>query len=464
MDQAKYRNLEVYDLVCVGFGPASLSIAIALDDRHKERKSSDAHAVPPKVLFLEKKLAFGWHTGMLLEDSRMQISFIKDLVTLRNPKSPFTFMNYLHTHSRLADFANLNTFSPFRSEFGDYLRWCAAHFIDDAAYGQEVLQVIPEDAEGDNPVRHFIVKSRNVVTGLITYRKTRRVVIATGARPHLPDHYPKHHPRVVHSSEFLHRVPGILEGIQRPRIAVVGSGQSAAEIFDYLRGNCPVSTVNLLIRGQHLRPSDDSPFVNEIFNASKVDEVYHRSLGVRSRTILDDKNTNYGVVRVKLLERIYESLYRERLGGNPAKKPMHQILNFRSVVAVNKATPDSESLCLTIQILPGSCESKQDLTTMEVDLLIAATGYKHGYPDDILDGCASLISDEKGGWRVDRDYRLMFDEGKVSRGAGIWLQGCNEATHGLSDSLLSVMATRSAEVVASMFGCRTAKRPTYSLL
>jgi L-ornithine N5-oxygenase len=32
------------------------------------------------------------------------------------------------------------------------------------------------------------------------------------------------------------------------------------------------------------------------------------------------------------------------------------------------------------------------------------------------------------------------------------LQGCNESTHGLSDTLLSILATRGGEMVNSIFG------------
>jgi hypothetical protein len=45
--------------------------------------------------------------------------------------------------------------------------------------------------------------------------------------------------------------------------------------------------------------------------------------------------------------------------------------------------------------------------------------YEHGYPDNILDGCTGRISEQKRGGRVDRDYCLMFDQGKVSCNAGI---------------------------------------------
>ena len=44
--------------------------------------------------------------GMLLDDATMQVSFLKDLVTMRNPTSDFSFLSYLHERGRLVDFIN----------------------------------------------------------------------------------------------------------------------------------------------------------------------------------------------------------------------------------------------------------------------------------------------------------------------------------------------------------------------
>jgi L-ornithine N5-oxygenase len=42
-------------------------------------------------------------------------------------------------------------------------------------------------------------------------------------------------------------------------VAVIGNGQSAAEIFDFLHANYPNARTRMLIKGGALRPSDDSP-------------------------------------------------------------------------------------------------------------------------------------------------------------------------------------------------------------
>lgn len=58
-------------------------------------------------------------------------------------------------------------------------------------------------------------------------------------------------------------------------------------------------------------------------------------------------------------------------------------------------------------------------------------------------------------WSVGRNYGVQFEKGTVSSDAGLWLQGCNEGTHGLSDTLLSILAVRGGEMVDNIFGSKT---------
>ena len=255
---------EVHNLICIGFGPASLAIAVALNDALDTANCIDGKE--PKVCFLEKQHQFAWHAGMLLPGSKMQISFIKDLATLRDPRSEFTFLNYLHQHHRLVQFSNLGTFLPSRAEFEDYLRWCADHFTDVVEYGQEVLEVSPKEvspkevSEPSTKIDYFSISCRNSHDGSVSMRKARNVVIAVGGQPHIPASFPSDEPRVIHSSQYRSRVPTLLpDKTSSYSIAVVGSGQSAAEIFRDLHYKYPSARTSLIIRDTALRPSDDSP-------------------------------------------------------------------------------------------------------------------------------------------------------------------------------------------------------------
>lgn len=247
---------EVFDLVCVGFGPASLAIAIALHDAYKSCPSRR-----PKVLFLEKQAQFAWHAGMQLPGAKMQISFLKDLATPRDPMSKFTFLNYLFQKGRLHQFINLGTFLPSRMEYEDYMRWCASFFESDGCveYGMEATGVNEGEKSTDGKVSSFVVSARTC-SGESVSRRARHVVIAVGGRPSIPSSL-QGLKRVYHSSQFANAIGKIQEDASvRPlKFAVVGGGQSAAEIFNDIWSRFPDAQVRLIIKGSSLRPSDDSP-------------------------------------------------------------------------------------------------------------------------------------------------------------------------------------------------------------
>ncbi|KAI1326748.1 L-lysine 6-monooxygenase (NADPH-requiring)-domain-containing protein [Xylariaceae sp. FL0255] len=477
----------VHDLICVGFGPASLAIAIALSDSLEKRKlPQSATSTSPKVLFLEKQHRFAWHAGMLLPGAKMQISFIKDMATLRDPTSKFTFLNYLHDNNRLVDFTNLSTFLPARVEYDDYLRWCARFFDDVVQYGSEVLAISPEKLDGaPGSVSTFTVSSRDVDTGDILSFKAKNVLVAIGGQPSIPKSLPSGHPRIIHSSQYAHLVPKILNKRDGAyRVAVVGAGQSAAEIFNNIQTLYPNSKTTLIMRSEFLKPSDDSPFVNSIFNPSYVDDLYTRSPDSRHSVLADARSTNYGVVRLELIEQLYERMYQQqRELGSDEKKWPHRIMGASTITGFETYMDDKVRLMVRplskVSISDyqnGVHAASADEEVLDCDLVIAATGYQRQGHLTMMEDVADLLPEPADmgtvkaihglppnkydaqirgrAVNVSRDYSVQFAPGKVAQGSGIWLQGCCEGTHGLSDTLLSILAVRSGEIVRSIFGTR----------
>lgn len=70
----------------------------------------------------------------------------------------------------------------------------------------------------------------------------------------------------------------------------------------------------------------------------------------------------------------------------------------------------------------------------------------------MLHGVQDLMPPGATDWNVKREYAVEFAPDAVESDAGIWLQGCNENTHGLSDTLLSILAVRGGEMVENIFG------------
>ncbi|KAH8596028.1 L-lysine 6-monooxygenase (NADPH-requiring)-domain-containing protein [Bisporella sp. PMI_857] len=383
---------DTLDLICVGFGPASLAIAIALHDRFNLTCNTR-----PRVLFLEKQHEFAWHSGMQLPGVKMQISFLKDLATPRDPTSEFTFLNYLFRKNRLNQFINLGTFLPSRAEYEDYLRWCASHFERQGMvhYGIDVRSVRVGEKGQDGKVASFIVSAFDH-QGMLMTRKSRHVVIAIGGKPFMPNPL-QDLSHIVHSSQSastISRIQKLRPG--RPlKFAVVGSGQSAAEVFNDLWDRFPDAHIKLIIKGASLRPSDDSPFVNEIFDPDRVDGVYNQDPSQREAALALDRGTNYGVVRLELLEHLYEKLYIQRLKNSDKRKWRCQILNNRSIKAAEE-TEDGRTL-LILQHITGNQTQNGVEEALEVDYVFAATGYRRDAHVEMLADLQPLLQDEDQG-------------------------------------------------------------------
>src|SRR5580692_4983459 len=106
------------EILAIGAGPSNLALAVAVEELAPPQVASD-------TLVIERYESIVWQRGMLLPWTQSQVSFLKDLVTLRNPLSRFSFINYLHSAGKLDDFINMASFLPSRLEISDYLQWVA---------------------------------------------------------------------------------------------------------------------------------------------------------------------------------------------------------------------------------------------------------------------------------------------------------------------------------------------------
>lgn len=196
--------------------------------------------------------------------------------------------------------------------------------------------------------------------------------------------------------------------------------------------------------------------VNEIFNPDRIDEFYATTDEERQKSISSDRATNYGVVRMELIEQIYHDMYMQKVESRNQNDWQRVILPRKEVVHIEQKALENR---LAVHI--RSVQKQADTTEQDVlhlDALVLATGYTRSTHEELCAPIEHLKPRDAGtdpkasGWKVNRDYSLALDRGKVSSGTNIWLQGCNESTHGISDSLLSVLATRSGEMVEAIFG------------
>lgn len=429
MPQELVGDPETYDVVGIGFGPANLALAIAVAE-HNTRPDT----TPVRSLFLERQRSFGWHRGMLIDDATMQVSFLKDLVTLRNPTSDFSFLAYLHSADRLVDFINQKSLFPLRIEFHDYLEWAASRLTDEVRYGHEVTTVTPV-YDGDT-VRWFDVTARSSA-GTTTVRASN-LVFGMGLTPHLPPGATLSE-RVWHNRDLLDRVETLRHEATFPppmRFAVVGAGQSAAEVTKYLHDQFPHAEVCGVFSRYGYSPSDDSPFANRVFDPDAVDHFYAAPPEIKQLIMDYHGNTNYSVVDIDLIEELYRRVYQEKVLGT-------QRLRLFNVSRVVETVETGDGVRATVESL-----TTHEKTVLDCDVLVYATGYRPRDPLALLGDVAGRCHrDDAGRPLVARDYRLETDPSVT---AGLYLQGSTEHTHGISSSLLSTTAVRAGQILDSI--------------
>ncbi|OAR26973.1 L-lysine 6-monooxygenase [Streptomyces sp. ERV7] len=425
----------IHDLIGIGFGPSNVAMAIAL----AEHNASVGRQEAVTAHFFEQQPSFGWHRGMLIDDATMQVSFLKDLVTLRNPSSEYTFLRYLQSKDRLIDFVNHKNLFPLRVEFHDYFEWAAAKVDDMVSYGHQVVAVEPVIRDG--VVEYLDVTAR--AGDEVVVHRARNLIIGTGLRPVMPEGVERTD-RVWHNSDLLAKVDGLKE-TEPTRFVVVGAGQSAAENVAYLHRRFPEAEVCAVFSRYGYSPADDSSFANRIFDPQAVDEYFTAPEDVKRRLMDYHGNTNYSVVDIDLIDDLYRQAYQEKVLGT-------ERLRFLNISRLTDVKETAEGVRATIKSLVTGEES-----LLDADVVVCATGYLQADGLGLLGEVAGRCHrDEQGRVRVERDYRVSTDP---ELRCGIYLQGGTEHTHGITSSLLSNTAIRVGEILDSILDRHTAAAP-----
>lgn len=407
------------DILGIGFGPTNLSLAIAIEENNQDLPGRQKLS----ARFLEAKQQFGWHNGMLLPNATMQISFLKDLVSLRAPTSPYTFVNYLHEKQRLSDFINLKTFFPSRKEFHDYLLWAANRVSTPVSYGLAAKQI-------EWHAGRFAVTTAQSANADASTIYARNIVIGMGYRPVLPE-------GIVPSSRIFHN-HDLLSSLKtlpaRPnmRFLVVGAGQSAAEVVAYLHEAYRDAEVHASLRRFGYSPSDDTPYVNRIFDPASVDDFYTAPPELKKRLLAYHWPTNYAAVDAELINELYRREYDETIGGV-------RRLHVHRTTEVERLDEDGNGVAVVLRDLGGR-HSKQ----LNVDAIVFATGFKAFDLRDLFGSTINPAPAFNGGLPVvRRNYSLDLP----SIPGRIYLNGGVQHSHGLTSSLLSNVAVRAADIL-----------------
>ncbi|SDD24155.1 lysine N(6)-hydroxylase/L-ornithine N(5)-oxygenase family protein [Glycomyces harbinensis] len=409
--------MKVYDFIGIGVGPFNLGLA-ALTDPIADLDG----------LFLERKANVDWHPGMLIEGTTMQVPFMADLVTLADPTSEFSFLNYLKQQGRIYPFYIRESFFQLRTEFQDYLRWAAAK-LGNLRFERTVTGV---EWQGGA----YAVRSEG--PGGTEVHHARRIVLGTGTPPWIPPACRELESETVcHASAYLEHRDRLKEC---GSITVVGSGQSAAEVYRDLLGDIESGgyELNWVTRSPRFFPLEYTKLTLEMTSPEYVD--YFHGLPAAKRDELNATQKGlYKGINAELVNDIFDVLYQKRFEqGTVATRLFTNCTLEKSTV--EKAAGWSVRL--------GVRQHEQDRSfELLTEGLVLATGYSYRVPDFMNPVRDRLRFDATGRLEARRDYSVD------AAGAGeVFVQNAELATHGFTAPDLGMAAHRNSWIIRSLAG------------
>ncbi|SMO66923.1 SidA/IucD/PvdA family monooxygenase [Melghirimyces algeriensis] len=415
----------VYDLLGLGFGPAGIALATAM----KDEEEANGRWNQGNVLFLEKQPNSEWQPEMLLPRTDIQHHFFRDFATPRNPRSKYTFANYLKEKDRIFSFGLIGG-TPGRIEWSDYVKWVAEQVSENTLYNQEVLKVEPV-RQGDQVDRVKVV-ARDRLSNEKKEYAAKNIVLSTGRRPNIPSAFLPHiGSDIFHSTTFKSRIVS-LDKNKNYTFTVVGSGQNAIEIILYLADQFPDSQIYSINRNTGFRLYDLGHFSNEVFFPKFTDYFYSLSKDQRMDLLNEIIFTNYSAVDADVSHELYWKVYEESIMG---KKRIH----VTKCSEISHVKPMDERYQLTIRDKYNA--SEQNVMS---DKVILCTGFMEEKIPFMLEPLREyLLTDQEGDLLITKDYQL---ETKNHFQPRIFVNGLTEKTHGISDaasfSMIAVKAGR----------------------
>jgi lysine N6-hydroxylase len=397
-----------YDAVGVGLGPFNLGLAALLEPLE------DVEAA-----FFEARPGFSWHGGLMLPDAEIQVPFLADLVTLADPTSAYSFLNYLHAHGRLYRFYFHERLHVLRREFEAYCRWVAER-IEICRFGHRV-ETVRRREDGRWSVA---VAPRG---GAAFEVAARAVVLGVGTVPALPACAQGVLPKgVLHSADYLGHRDRVLAA---PRVAVIGSGQSAAEIVaDLLEHGS--GRIAWFTRSAGFLPMEYSKLGLEHFSP-EYGAYFHGLPPERRDALRSGQDLLYKGISADTSARIYDALYQRTVDGADAGIVYSARCELRRI--------SDRRL--------GLHHLDQDTAfTHDADAVVLATGYRQA-PLPLL---SDLVEhDAKGRPVIERDYRLRVRDGGP---ATLFVQNAELHTHGVGAPDLGLGAHRNAVIANALSG------------
>ena len=406
------KTKKIYNLIGIGIGPFNLGLA-ALTEPIDELTT----------LFLDRSPAFDWHPGLMLSNATLQVPFMADLVTMADPKSPYSFLNFLKETNRLYKFFIRENFFILRKEYNVYCKWVAAQ-LSSCLFSRSV-----EAVEYIDTAKHYKIKVTNSLTNQPEVYYAEKIVLGTGTEPRFPDFMKDlEAPNVLHTSNYLYKKTDVLKG---KSVAVIGSGQSAAEVFqDLLPHTEDGLQLSWFSRPDRFFPMEYAKLTLELTSPEYVD-YFHNMPAEKRKAVLAKQPPLYKGINFDLINQIFDTLYEMSVDDTPLNVQLRPNSQLDSI----KVNPDGSNELQFMHV------QQQQTFTHQADYVILATGYKYNTPAFIKGIQQRIDVNEDGLFDVKRNYSIDVS------GDEIFVQNAELHTHGFVTPDLGMGAYRNSCII-----------------
>ncbi|EFK34734.1 L-lysine 6-monooxygenase [Chryseobacterium gleum] len=408
-------NEVVYNVIGIGIGPFNLGLA-ALSNPIPELKT----------LFLDQRDGFDWHPGLMIDHVTLQTPFLCDCVSMADPTNPLSLLNYLKETGRLYKFFIREDFFIPRKEYNRYCQWVIEQ-LPQCRFSTQVVDITYE--EGLYHVTTIHTKTKET-----TVFKTERLILGTGTQPYIPSFIPKDDSRVIHTSSYLYRKEELLS--QGKKIAIIGSGQSSAEVFyDLLQNRNEETHLGWYSRPDRFFPMEYSKLTLELTSPDYVEYFYNRSESAR-KTILSKQQAQFKGINYDLINDIYDFIYDLNIDN---ADPNLKIIPNSQLNRVDNSNPDFINLEFT--------QLEQEVPyDQEADYLILGTGYRYHEPAFLQNIQDRIKRDSSGLFDVNRNYSIDHNGGEI------YVLHAEVHTHSYISTDLGMAAYRNSYIINDILG------------
>ncbi|WP_182905003.1 lysine N(6)-hydroxylase/L-ornithine N(5)-oxygenase family protein [Microbispora sp. H13382] len=413
--------MSTHDFVAIGLGPFNLGLA-CLTEPIAELDG----------VFLEARPGFAWHPGMMLDSVTLQTPFIADLVTLADPTSPYSFLNYLKETGRLYPFYIRESFYQLRAEYDAYCRWAAGR-LGSVRFGHRVTSVTYDETDGRYVVRAVTDGGEETEHREIEHR-ARHLVLGTGTPPYVPEACRGLGGDLVHTTGYLDAKAALQA---KESITVVGSGQSAAEIYRDLLADVDTRgyRLNWVTRSPRFFPLEYTKLTLEMTSPEYVD--YFHALPEDTRYRLEaEQKCLYKGIDAALINDIFDLLYAKTVGGPIPTRLL-------TCTELREAAYDAGRGEYTLGLRHVEQERDHTLVTQG---LVLATGHRYEPPAFLEPVRDRIRWDRHGRFDVARNYSIDVT------GRGIFLQNGAAHAHSVTSPDLGMGPYRNSWIISQILG------------